>query len=671
MGDLNYRLSISRLHADWLIKQQDFRTALEFDQLRKILADPTDYLGGFQEGPIKHAPTFKYDVLPRAQVKRRRSFGAESRTEIGRRLSNKDQSKPPGTVTSAATPALAPTPGSPLRNDGSAALEGDVASDPEVHHDGPRSPNPGGVDDDDDSDDQEDALSILSTTSAALSDEAPLKATREEYSALGLSMPSAKGGETGVDQIRRTQINLLARLRATSFSKQQQDEAGVRKRPRLPTIQTYAAPKQAGSRTDDELFDVPGSPGSPRSPLMPFRPLLRSAVSDVQVPTRSRPTSLERAPDMQEPARPAAVFDTSSKQRVQSYTDRILFRSNVKPPAPPPPRTPPAPSRSSSFRRQMQRTKSHSAVSAKSDDTGHMRFGRLFPLHRRSTADLSRLSHDDATNGQSTSGAPTPHPLSQASDSRRASFASSPSPNLSPQLAEAMATTAGSSIDSTPTSSPMLGSSPQLDPPASFEQSPPRDVSPKQVQPPPLAGRAGKPRSASFAAQMLRDEPERPPTGPRIRRLDSEPLKFDVPMPPRRTSYDAAIGDDDADSATGNPFSFSSLFSGSHSRRPSTSQPNAAVQGGRLRSFLHMIPHLPFFGRTVSDSTLPTGAATPTAQEDRRVGPQKGEIEVLDYNAVTDLYKMQAFSDHHPVVASLAVGLGDPDPQADSVDDDH
>lgn len=36
-GDLNFRLDISRLHADFLIKQKEFETALTFDQLRPIL----------------------------------------------------------------------------------------------------------------------------------------------------------------------------------------------------------------------------------------------------------------------------------------------------------------------------------------------------------------------------------------------------------------------------------------------------------------------------------------------------------------------------------------------------------------------------------------------------------------------------------------------------------
>ncbi|KZW02792.1 DNase I-like protein [Exidia glandulosa HHB12029] len=61
-GDLNYRLDISRLHADWLIAKQEYQTALKFDQLRKEMQAGTAFVG-FQESEIDFPPTFKYDVL--------------------------------------------------------------------------------------------------------------------------------------------------------------------------------------------------------------------------------------------------------------------------------------------------------------------------------------------------------------------------------------------------------------------------------------------------------------------------------------------------------------------------------------------------------------------------------------------------------------------------------
>ena len=81
-GDLNFRLNISRLHADWLISRegmdhqlpmcdifstfQEFTQALEFDQLRKVMEEGTEFLG-FHEAPINFPPTFKYDVAPHSK----------------------------------------------------------------------------------------------------------------------------------------------------------------------------------------------------------------------------------------------------------------------------------------------------------------------------------------------------------------------------------------------------------------------------------------------------------------------------------------------------------------------------------------------------------------------------------------------------------------------------
>ncbi|KAH8094443.1 DNase I-like protein [Cristinia sonorae] len=61
-GDLNFRLDITRLHADWLISRKEYQQALAFDQLRKVMENGEAF-GGFKEGNIDFPPTFKYDVL--------------------------------------------------------------------------------------------------------------------------------------------------------------------------------------------------------------------------------------------------------------------------------------------------------------------------------------------------------------------------------------------------------------------------------------------------------------------------------------------------------------------------------------------------------------------------------------------------------------------------------
>lgn len=79
-GDLNFRLDITRKHADWLIARQglwitsfcslfsssiwqlEYNQALAFDQLRNIMAKGQAFVG-FHEGDINFPPTFKYDVF--------------------------------------------------------------------------------------------------------------------------------------------------------------------------------------------------------------------------------------------------------------------------------------------------------------------------------------------------------------------------------------------------------------------------------------------------------------------------------------------------------------------------------------------------------------------------------------------------------------------------------
>jgi hypothetical protein len=93
-GDLNFRLDISRLHADWLIARQgtpivwlnwmvwwltttltwlsEWTRALAFDQLRNIMQSGEAFVG-FNEGPIEFPPTFKYDVLRTIKKGKRKS----------------------------------------------------------------------------------------------------------------------------------------------------------------------------------------------------------------------------------------------------------------------------------------------------------------------------------------------------------------------------------------------------------------------------------------------------------------------------------------------------------------------------------------------------------------------------------------------------------------------
>ncbi|CCM07057.1 uncharacterized protein FIBRA_09379 [Fibroporia radiculosa] len=82
-GDLNFRLDITRNHADWLLTKKEYKRALAFDQLRGVMGRGEAFVG-FKEAPITFPPTFKYDVLrtltrPKRQTSRNHFWGPVSK----------------------------------------------------------------------------------------------------------------------------------------------------------------------------------------------------------------------------------------------------------------------------------------------------------------------------------------------------------------------------------------------------------------------------------------------------------------------------------------------------------------------------------------------------------------------------------------------------------------
>lgn len=87
---------------------------------------------------------------------------------------------------------------------------------------------------------------------------------------------------------------------------------------------------------------------------------------------------------------------------------------------------------------------------------------------------------------------------------------------------------------------------------------------------------------------------------------------------------------------------------------------SSAGQGGsginRVKSFFHL--PLPFLHRTSTDSSGGAGTSLSQVSPPFVAGPLRGEVQVLAYDAVPDLNKMGATSDHRPVYCVLAVGVG-------------
>jgi hypothetical protein len=304
----SFRLNISRLHADWLVRAKDYETALRFDQLRSVMDEPDSVFRGFREAPIKFGPTYKFD-LPK-KVAKKRSVLLRGKS-AAKKLAASEQTK------SNSLPAHLDPP----------VANGGAATDPEVM------PAAGTPRTDDDS------LSIISDaetvstlgTAAAASDLDLSLITRDDLSKtdlsqLGLLTPPVKGRETSMDAVRKAQVRFLTLVKSNStaaameYAKRQKDEREGMIKGRGRTVSSATARPGLGG-----LF-------------VPPRPILQSSQSALAVPGAPAATLLSADPNSGDEAQTPletddeaaeldneesiieATFDTSKKQRVQSWT---------------------------------------------------------------------------------------------------------------------------------------------------------------------------------------------------------------------------------------------------------------------------------------------------------------------------------------------------------------
>ncbi|GAA5991408.1 hypothetical protein JCM10908_003299 [Rhodotorula pacifica] len=277
MGDLNFRLNISRLHADWLVQAKDFSTALQFDQLRAVLDEPEGVLSGFGEAPITFPPTYKYDLrrASRKVVKKpSRLVRRASKAVMPARLGPKLASSPDTELDATTLAGISSTGATDSGNDDAAS----IASTVDV-----------------------DALDAL----AAGDLESPI---------------AVKAVDETSDPRRNARVRFLTLVKRNST---------------LAALETARLRAQAGrSRSATQGQQLPLSQmfreadGPANSP----RPILRQSQSVVTART-IRPDTLVRTDSTGEASSPdsaAPTWDSSKKQRVQSWTDRILFYPKQK-----------------------------------------------------------------------------------------------------------------------------------------------------------------------------------------------------------------------------------------------------------------------------------------------------------------------------------------------------
>lgn len=326
----SFRLDISRLQADWwIVKSKDYATALEFDQLRGVMQEPDSVFKGFSEGAIHFAPTCKsfsatrdcalrltrvadkYDIP--SKVKKRRNTMLRASKTVKRAAREWTAFEPADVDTGAAT-------------------------DPETLQ--------ATQDREDD-----DALSVVSDRESVTSGLSECE--RIDASSLALPSQPPKGNSTSMDAVRKAahvRFRTLVRTNsaAAAFVKAAR-KANEADRASAAAIFAAAAGESPSStapnsgRTSPFNIDHLGLP-----PVPVVRPVLRSAHSDMVIPMQRHndgaetpttddggsttpltplesPSTLQKAGDAIE-----ACFDSSSKQRVQSYTGESSSRPSRK-----------------------------------------------------------------------------------------------------------------------------------------------------------------------------------------------------------------------------------------------------------------------------------------------------------------------------------------------------
>ncbi|KAG8697159.1 hypothetical protein FRC08_006700 [Ceratobasidium sp. 394] len=396
-GDLNFRLDVSRLHADWLISRQEYLRAQEFDELRNNMRS-NKLFHGFEEPVIDFPPTFKYDVPKSRHSSRKEKDGKEK--DRGMRASlraarrstrrkEKDKDKVPKSP-NGGLKALRPLAEQCESGASSSDLEQeDPEHDPEEDSDAdsftsshphsqsqpnlnfsrkPRPPStrsqptlPGSSVDGESGSDENESF-VQQNTHANAQAPAGLarmlsKGAKKGWRVLVVKTSADKekrrsdlGGGGGVERKRGVSSGPEVVLTGTGsgLNLPVGNVEKAKSQPNLVIDTTIDSSPNERTSAEGGLLSPGAGGGGVLSPtplsgglLSPSTPALPSSGGLAPPPMIRANSSggsslaVESVGDLEEGS-VKGVYDTSSKQRVPSWCDRIVYKSTVLPPQPPP-----------------------------------------------------------------------------------------------------------------------------------------------------------------------------------------------------------------------------------------------------------------------------------------------------------------------------------------------